>query len=451
MADTPTISQNLAPSSAPSSAPTVIPASKVGAVSSAINQATPPNRHGQEQNLTQREDFQQPKPRENKPVDKEISLDDFTDNGEHEENPFTPESEDSKIAKAKIAKAKVDPTVAKTEKKVNKELSDDDKNDPASKVKDESDNKLELEINLDENADPTKLLEVKSKSRDYSKFKPEHQEFLKHLPNAAFLKASSELTKLYEIEAENGKLKNELKESATGKLPASYYEHPEGFRLSSQFSELSNEMQYYDFEVSHWKSQLANIKRGQPWLELLGYDEKTRQPRFRKIEPLTITNADGEKVVTLDVDNEQKVSDYIQSVTEGRKETIGKLEQIKQQHINDYQRSKEGLDSLEKQFFSNFADETKLPKAVKADIQLAKDAIDKSTPAFSKNPMSKLLIYSYATIKFQQRQIQQLAQFLNKEKEKMENSRMAGPSRGEFITGGSGESDRIISEKDFDD
>lgn len=433
-----TLSPTLAPSSSGAAPSINTPASdpgKIGAVSQAISQAVPPGqRSNQQADTRQTSTVREVSANNNlQGEDKEIGLEDF-------------DTDSAPINR------KVELKPATQVKQSTQEEGSNSKNEEVENNTTQ-DNKLELKINLDENADLTKEQQVEQNNnqnkgkRDYSKYKPEHQEYLKKLPNHLFAKAAEEFTKYYTLEQENSKLKEQVKNSSIGKLPENYYEHEKAYQLSPDYSTLSKELEYDNFESSHWLAQLANIKRGQPWINLKGYDPKSGQPVFEKIDPVK----DSEGNIILDVENELRVQSNLHKVSDLTKEHNGKLTQLQQQHKLEYQQSREGLNGLKQQFFSAFSDESKLPPVVKADLQIAKEAIQSQLPAFRNNPMGELLSYSYAALKAQNRQILKLAQMLNLEKNKQENTQRAGPGKLEFQGGSASAGDRILDAKEFED
>lgn len=414
----------------------------LGAVSQAIQQAAPP---GQQRVQSPKESAlpssgqRQVTPTESKSSEKTLSLEDFGD----EENPFTPKEVKPVNRVDKKVVEKVKPEVKVEEKAEEQELESEEN------IHEKPDDKLELNLKLNEEDDPSKLTQEQEKTkgkRDYSKFKPEHQEYLKKLPNHLFAQASENLVKLYQTEQELSQVKEKLSKVEQGKLPDNYYEHPAAFQLSPEYNNLTQELSYDDFELRHWESQLLNIEQGKAWMNLLGYDEKTKEPRFEKVE--AIKNAEGD--IVLDVVSKQRVAKAVTAVDKLRDQHIGKLNSLQVSHKQEFERSKQGLEGLKKQFFAPFLVPDKLPTAVKADLQLAKTTIEKDLPAFRSNPAMELLVYSYAALKAQDRQILKMAQLLNQKADKLEIDRRAGPGKNDF-QGGSTKGDKILSESDFDD
>lgn len=96
-------------------------------------------------------------------------------------------------------------------------------------------------------------------TRDYSGYTVEEQAVLKQMSKPAFEFTTKKLKEL-----------KELKEQK----PESYLQHPEAFTLSPEYREVSSKVQLADFEATHWKQQLLNIRNGKPWRGLQGIDDK---------------------------------------------------------------------------------------------------------------------------------------------------------------------------------
>lgn len=441
MADT--LTQQTSPpaqTSAPASNP-----GNISAVSQALAQAIPPGRQNTVQSPKE-SSLETQTSRSNQPAKSSSNVDRVLTEEDFEENPFTPKPPSAK----KVEKTKEETVKQKVDKTQDNQEQDNSEKTPEQEVEDlnkESDNKLELDINLDENKLPeTKEDKTPKGKRDYSKFKPEHKKYLEKLPNHLFNEAAQEFENIYKIEQENQQLKEKFKNTEAGKLPENYYEHPEAYQLSPTYSQLNQELYLDGFEENHWEAQLANIKRGQPWYRLDGYRSDTKEPVYTKVEPIK----DSEGNVVLDINAEREAEKNIAKVNRLKEIHSDKLSQLKVLHKQDYEKSKEGLTGLKKQFFSAFLDESKLPPAVKADLQLAKDTIGQQLPAFRSNPAMELLIYSYAALKAQNRQIIKMAQLLNNSATKAELDRQAGPGKTEF-RGGTTQGDKILSASDFED
>src|SRR6266705_2625892 len=57
-------------------------------------------------------------------------------------------------------------------------------------------------------------------------------------------------------------------------LPDSYYEHPQGYLLDPVFTQAEVNTQFSQQVLNHWNVQLAKIRKGEPWNDLI-VDPKT--------------------------------------------------------------------------------------------------------------------------------------------------------------------------------
>lgn len=416
------------------------PVSNVGAVSSAIAQAVPPNPVGGKRMLNPEISTSEAKTgSEGNTQDREVSLEDFDDISSTT-TPKAVKKEDTGGKVPQIKKAEIE--TPKTEEEGDEQESSEEP-------------KLELDIELDDEKAAKKLAESQvvekagKEVRDYSGFKPEHTEYLKKLPNHLFNKAKEEFQKIYQIEAENKELKTKLEQSASGKLPQNYYEHPRAFELSEDFQNLTQAQTYINFEESHWMAQLNRIQRGQAWENLTGYD-KNGNPITQTIPAVKVE--EGQQPI-IDIETAERIRQHISKLGIEKRDTQTQIGVLKARHQETFTKSKAGIDGLTEKFFKPFKDEAALPAVVKADLELAKKAFETEAPAFKDNPLTKLILYSYATMKAQARQIIKLAELANRKADGQAQALKAGPGKAEFQGRGNGASsgDKILSAADFDD
>lgn len=121
--------------------------------------------------------------------------------------------------------------------------------------------------------------------RDYSKFPPELQAYVKKLPNQLFAQAEKELIPLFEkakqadtLTAKIGELETQLNSK-----PNFAHDHPDGYVLDPEFQQVSTLADRAQFEATHWEAQLEKILRGEAWQQLKGYDKRTGQPVFEEV------------------------------------------------------------------------------------------------------------------------------------------------------------------------
>lgn len=125
-------------------------------------------------------------------------------------------------------------------------------------------------------------------ARDYAGLPSEEADLLKHVSNQAFnyLKpVLLEKKKLGEVIAAKDKEIVNLK-SGKQMMPDSYFEHPQAFVLSPEYNEASNTINTLTFVQTHWKQQMARIRKGEEW-QGLQIDDKTGRIAYGKPQVAT--------------------------------------------------------------------------------------------------------------------------------------------------------------------
>lgn len=125
--------------------------------------------------------------------------------------------------------------------------------------------------------EPVKV-EEKNKNqtgRDYTGFNPEEIEAFKRMSNDAFAYVRPRILenkKLSEVISAKDK---EIANLKVGKqeLPASYYEHPEGYMFSPEYEEVAKQADVFSNVKQHWQQQLIRIHKGEKWTPLKGMDK----------------------------------------------------------------------------------------------------------------------------------------------------------------------------------
>lgn len=108
--------------------------------------------------------------------------------------------------------------------------------------------------------------------RDYSNLPDEVVSVLKKLPNQTYNAVREQLPKWYEA----------FKKQA--EIPKHYTQHPEAYKLDTQYTQIQNELETDRFEVGALKDAIVNLKQNKPFELLTGYDEKG-DPVFKTINP----------------------------------------------------------------------------------------------------------------------------------------------------------------------
>ena len=108
--------------------------------------------------------------------------------------------------------------------------------------------------------------------RDYNNLPDEVVSVLKKLPNQTYNAVREQLPKWYEA----------FKKQA--EIPKHYTQHPEAYKLDTQYTQIQNELETDRFEVGALKDALIAAKQNKPFELLTGYDEKG-DPVFKTVQP----------------------------------------------------------------------------------------------------------------------------------------------------------------------
>lgn len=117
--------------------------------------------------------------------------------------------------------------------------------------------------------------------RDFSDLDDDEKLIFQKMSNEAY-------AKLYPLYKEHKTLKPQLEtqskriaELEKNALPANYYQHPNGFILSPEFNQLSEELQVSQVVENHWRTQLKKMEAGEDWQDL----DITDDGKFKLSEP----------------------------------------------------------------------------------------------------------------------------------------------------------------------
>lgn len=204
-------------------------------------------------------------------------------------------------------------------------------------------------------------------ARNYQDFPEEIVPVLRALNNTQFAKYAPVLKELHT--RANAAKELETKIADLSKGPRYFYEHPEAYTLSPDYQKIAENLNYIQFEESHWASQLQSIKAGQPWLELIGYDGKTGQPQFKE----HAAPADGKP----DYAAEVKVQQLLAQTGQARVHFGNQMAQMRQNASAAAAQTKQEFADLEAQIFPKLRSETDMSAEDKANYALAKNAVPK--------------------------------------------------------------------------
>lgn len=211
--------------------------------------------------------------------------------------------------------------------------------------------------------------EAPKKGRDYAAFTPEQVEVLKKLPNGAYQKA----TKLFGEANEAIKERDELK---TAGAPRMFHEHPQAFVLDPGFQEAQSLSTQADAEYAHYSRQLVAIKSGKPWYKM-GYDAKTGDPRYTKVEAPT----DG----TVDVESEIQCGQALGLIARTKENSQSRVQQLVSAHANQRQQVEQAMAVIDSKIFGK----VQVDKFSPTELKIYTDAMS-MIPQFKHHPTQPL-------------------------------------------------------------
>jgi len=127
-------------------------------------------------------------------------------------------------------------------------------------------------------------------TRNYDGLPAEDVEAFKNMSKEAYARLRPIYDEHKAIKTELETLKKNPPANTTNKssLPDSYLQHEEAYVLLPEYKQNIQEAERYDWEVSYWQKQLAQIEAGENWQPLGGFDEKSQ-----KYSPGKTYKADG--------------------------------------------------------------------------------------------------------------------------------------------------------------
>ena len=111
--------------------------------------------------------------------------------------------------------------------------------------------------------------QTKPESRNYEDFDEAERPLLKQMSNAAFEKYSKNRSEMVEAKQQLEELRTKAPDAG---LPENFHEHPEAYTLSPEYREAANNYGKAQTEYAHWKQQLINVRNGEPWQAIDGYN-----------------------------------------------------------------------------------------------------------------------------------------------------------------------------------
>lgn len=197
--------------------------------------------------------------------------------------------------------------------------------------------------------------------RDYSIFKEDDAKILRQAGNnPVFNWAKERLPKLYAAEKELAETKTKLEEVSKGivRMPESYNEHPEAYKLSQEYSNGIRFYQQASLESEHWLQQLQNCKAGE------------------QVYPIKGISKNGELVLGEPIDAtpelEVKLQQSLNKAEQYKDNFAAKLGTLREGHVTNYKKMVQAVQAENAKYFPWVTNE-KMLKEVMIEVLLEKD------------------------------------------------------------------------------
>lgn len=275
------------------------------------------------------------------------------------------------------------------------------------------------EIDLEE-VQPVTPVKKERVARDYNGFEPKEVEMLKKCGNDTF----TEFSRLLKEEKTRKANPPKTVEANPHNLPAAYFEHPEAYILSPDYSRTLNTVQRIDSIKDHYIRQKRNIDKNGKFVEI----QKNNNGEIITLPEREATDDDAVNV--------EKYIDFMN--TQGQK-AKNDLEKIVTTFKDKHQGDIKSIQEAENNFFPGFDD----PKHETVEIQKkVKEAMPSS---FRDNPVTKLLAKSIGANALMLKKLQASEAENRRLKGTAKDAKNAPPKKGNFVAGKSGKVNGIDS------
>ena len=229
--------------------------------------------------------------------------------------------------------------------------------------------------------------------RDYSGIEESDVPLFKQMSNEAFNRLKKSYIAERQYKDELAKRDSRIADLEKGKIPDSYYEHPQSFVLTPEFVEASNTFTNAQNLSNHWHKQLAAIREG--------------ADTFKNIEQVN-----GQwQVVDREVTAEAEAH-VISQMAEARQTLISAKASLTNLSTTHQSRVKESLgwaSQKESEYFPVYDK----PEYKEKYEPVIKDTINKFPPTFQKSPLARMLakslIMNFELSKMMEQQMKQSA------------------------------------------
>lgn len=188
-------------------------------------------------------------------------------------------------------------------------------------------------------------------ARDFTGLDEEEIPYFRKMGNAAFAYFKPRYLNAKTLQEENEKLKKNMEVASK----ASFFDHPEAYRLTPEYQDCVQQRQISSFEIDHWRQCLAAIRAGEKVSVLTGYDQQGQPIYSQPLDPDASLEADVTNALIKANANLSRAQD--------------KAESLKTSFSAQHKTFVADMDKVRGEIFKG-VDPTKLEKASKAKLSM---------------------------------------------------------------------------------
>lgn len=266
----------------------------------------------------------------------------------------------------------------------------------------------------------TQQVQATPQARDLTGIDAAHHDHFKRMSNEAFAAMKS-------IYQERESLKAELTKAKEGKLPDSYYEHPDAYVLTPEFAQKAQASDMAAKVFQHWRTQLQNVRGGADTYQTLSINA---QGQLEASAPIKVDRGTDTQLAEL---HAWAHNQYMQAQAD--------MNAYASVHKNNAANTKNWISQFESQAFNIF-DKEPAYKAMVADT--VKQVLP---PALQHNPLAPMFAKAIITMRMQ-------AEMLNKAgkpaqaQAQQQTTQARQPSAAEIAGGGVTQTGKVESGND---
>ena len=271
---------------------------------------------------------------------------------------------------------------------------------------------------LDDEQAAVEPAQTKAEPRNYDAFDESERPLLKQMSNAAFEKYAKNKRELSEAKAQLDELN---KQDSGVKMPENMHEHPEAYTLSHEYREAATNYSKAQSEFNHWKQQLINVRNGEAWQGIEGYDQNGQMVASKQAyQPTQSSEIDIESAL-------QEAKNFMNQFGQ-------QAAHIQQNYSDIYKNANTMLADEQKKYFEWEGDPEKLntsietPTGKPATIGQIKEGFFEAIPSnFKRHPVTNLASNLYVTLQLQSAELGKLKKQLDISATNKKDSRRVEP------------------------